>query len=777
MGASLSQSDLRPSFREKMAAMLCVVVVTLAGLMNFAVAVACAPGLADGLIRVVRRYHVALPGWFQWGCNDAVQLPKLLVTWTLSPILIGCGMALIVERWRAGDRPSARQWTYVLPSLAFVAWSTLCTWHGICPMLGWERVWALACVVTCGCVFGLAVSSTRLAGLWNWLVVSAVVVSAYSLCQHFGLDPLGWDPRHDEPGRTISSFGNPDFFATWLAAIWPFVVWRVAVSRTTLARSAWGAACGTVTTAIVFSFTRGAWLVIIVESVLLCSWVRPRLSRAGLLSFLTACSLLTWGLKAQPHANFTVEGRVAETVRGDASVSVRLALWKEALCVLRDHPWTGTGPGTFSYAAMPYRGLESPENLARWGLSGDPHNVFLEALAACGLPGGLLCLLLAASPLLALRRTPAAPGLGSSEGRVLEGSAARSVLDSGRCGEGNDADKRYLVSSGVGFVAGHLLVRMTLPSLWLAFTLLAASFATVRRKLPSRPLSTMAVALVALGIAGAVGAFIACRPVASGDYHFKIAQMAADWGWHRGGLETDAGKNLLAQSLGAYDLARREADGARLWSIEVSEGRLFTGLLVAASVETVRGRSSRWRAFVVREGTELLLRAVRANPLDPYVWIDLADFDSACAESAAHPVGPGGRTGDRYAPPRTAVTEDGRVHTFPHEAADFRYRAILAANAACVADPWNAAVRAASARYYVLDGRLSGAVSLLSESLALAPWQPGVRVELAKVLFQQGHVCRAKAELKTVLTEKPGDRAALRQWNVVCRERSKRSHR
>ena len=68
--------------------------------------------------------------------------------------------------------------------------------------------------------------------------------------------------------------------------------------------------------------------------------------------------------------------------KGATSVSARFDYWRAALQITRDHPFFGTGPGTF---AIPYAKLKRPESeMARL-----VHNDYLEQAADSGL-GGLV---------------------------------------------------------------------------------------------------------------------------------------------------------------------------------------------------------------------------------------------------------------------------------------------------------------------------------------------------------------------------------------------------
>ena len=67
---------------------------------------------------------------------------------------------------------------------------------------------------------------------------------------------------------------------------------------------------------------------------------------------------------------------------GATSVGARFDYWRAATRTAADHPWFGTGPGTFQ---RPYAQLKSPDaEMARL-----VHNDYLEQFSDSGLVGGL----------------------------------------------------------------------------------------------------------------------------------------------------------------------------------------------------------------------------------------------------------------------------------------------------------------------------------------------------------------------------------------------------
>lgn len=73
------------------------------------------------------------------------------------------------------------------------------------------------------------------------------------------------------------------------------------------------------------------------------------------------------------NARFDIQGLAGEG---------RLETYRATLRMIADHPWFGTGQGTFAYAFPAYR---SP-NVSTWGVWDVAHNTLLEIAADMGVP-------------------------------------------------------------------------------------------------------------------------------------------------------------------------------------------------------------------------------------------------------------------------------------------------------------------------------------------------------------------------------------------------------
>lgn len=133
-------------------------------------------------------------------------------------------------------------------------------------------------------------------------------------------------------------------------------------------------------------------------------------SRGGMLALLAMAGLLLWQARSLPHARrhywlllavfaaafaaahyatmgLNVVQRLASTVtEGDAP---RIMLLKSALSMIADHPWLGTGIGSFQLLYAQYRAADETGSAGAW-----VHNDYLQFWQEAGLPMFLLLIAL-----------------------------------------------------------------------------------------------------------------------------------------------------------------------------------------------------------------------------------------------------------------------------------------------------------------------------------------------------------------------------------------------
>lgn len=132
-------------------------------------------------------------------------------------------------------------------------------------------------------------------------------------------------------------------------------------------------------------------------------------SRSGLMAL---CTVLFLGLKFSRNLSSSVKSFVAvvlliavvgtglsvvlnrkdlNSLHGDDSSENRLVQWEAGLRMVLAKPFLGVGPDQFKYVAGNYQGINDLE----------PHNTLIQVFAETGVPGGVVFVIFACSPLYA----------------------------------------------------------------------------------------------------------------------------------------------------------------------------------------------------------------------------------------------------------------------------------------------------------------------------------------------------------------------------------------
>ena len=129
-------------------------------------------------------------------------------------------------------------------------------------------------------------------------------------------------------------------------------------------------------------------------------WALPKKYRllAVLLPFLIGLGIYAGSVKVHERANLMLSE--VTTYENDTnratSTGIRLGFWSQAVDIIKVHPWTGTGVGSWSTEHNRLEASQATAHVAIAG-NGNPHQEYLLWGVQLGLPGLLIfCMLLAA---------------------------------------------------------------------------------------------------------------------------------------------------------------------------------------------------------------------------------------------------------------------------------------------------------------------------------------------------------------------------------------------
>ncbi len=295
--------------------------------------------------------------------------------------LAALGGVLFVLHSRTLDCRALLPVPFLLFALASVFWIAPAKWLAWREWLLWFQMWLWFALAL---HFGRSRAQTwTLVGTLLALAVAGVAMAAY---QRF-VDPkwmmLGRTQAEQFWTRSAGMFGIPNSLAALVELVLPLcLVWLGArtVAVTVKILGAWLAALLVV--GLVLTGSRGGW---IGAAVALALWpaLTSRTVRRGLLGAAGVVAVVGAGFVALYFFSDQARERMAPMLSGDFESS-RPLMWRASLQMAAEHPWLGTGAGSYNFV---YEGYRSPKDQYQpdW-----THNDYLNTLSDYGSVGFLL---------------------------------------------------------------------------------------------------------------------------------------------------------------------------------------------------------------------------------------------------------------------------------------------------------------------------------------------------------------------------------------------------
>jgi O-antigen ligase/Tfp pilus assembly protein PilF len=250
----------------------------------------------------------------------------------------------------------------------------------------------------------------------RWFLDSLVVIAS-GLCLFAAF--VFWGSGNPQM-RWYSTFYWPNPFAAFLLLVLPLALLRFLQAPRLRDAFAHGLTAALLLAALVFTYSRGAWIVlgaVVPLGVIILRPLRwgPVITRFAMLAALVGVLIV---MLPQTVASVNTAGALATRATSivdpsDYSIQGRLNFWRAGLAIFRDHPLVGTGPGTFPAVHAAYQ--KDVRYYAR-----DAHNFYIQVMSEMGVIGVGALLVLGASIGSMWRRTLRAAG-GKEEYPLLVG--------------------------------------------------------------------------------------------------------------------------------------------------------------------------------------------------------------------------------------------------------------------------------------------------------------------------------------------------------------------
>jgi O-antigen ligase len=269
---------------------------------------------------------------------------------------------------------------------------------------------------------GSAATPSGCTGLWVGLALASLPSVGIAFVQVYAPHWADGDviARSSLAGRAVGNLRQPNHLSTLLLCGVIALVALTELGR--LRRGLAALALAAAMAAVVLTASRTG----MVGAVLLGVWALAdrRLTRAGraLMLAAPACYALAWtamaGWSRLAQQAFVGEARLAESVES----SSRLAIWRDTLVLIREHPWWGVGFGEFNFAwtltPLPQRPVAFFDHT---------HNLPLQLAVELGVPVATLVLGLLVWALVRAARLAWAPMQPAAQGAgvAVEASVSR----------------------------------------------------------------------------------------------------------------------------------------------------------------------------------------------------------------------------------------------------------------------------------------------------------------------------------------------------------------
>lgn len=245
----------------------------------------------------------------------------------------------------------------------------------------------------------------RLKWIFMLLTVASIPPCGYGLLQHFRIDPIMWIPSSHE--RILAMFGNPTYFAAYLAFTMPVTFAAYLIEDRRDMRVFYLVALATQQICLLWTYSRGPWMGTLAALIITLGLsgtlhFRQTARKFGARLAWLAVALILVTIAVSYHSG--IAERAASTADMNSAGNLQRVLqWKAGLRVFMKHPVFGVGPGALK--------VYIPENLTpaffKTGVesvSEHAHNEFVEVAADTGIVGlGLFIWILVSASLMVWR--------------------------------------------------------------------------------------------------------------------------------------------------------------------------------------------------------------------------------------------------------------------------------------------------------------------------------------------------------------------------------------
>lgn len=231
-------------------------------------------------------------------------------------------------------------------------------------------------------------------------IISTILLSLYGIIQYFGYDPMPQElARVTFVERSHSTFGNPNFYGTYLTLVLPIAAFAYMKTGTLV----YLIATGSVYFSLLTSFTRSGWVgSFFAFGIVLYSAVKKKFKRKYIFLLIVMLLVITAVVEIESEGRVISRllsitedaGKVFEQADGyeDAGAN-RIFIWKRVIPLILERPLLGFGPETLGEVFSERHMDEVVEEYGREIIFDKAHNEYLHIAVTTGVPSLIIYLI------------------------------------------------------------------------------------------------------------------------------------------------------------------------------------------------------------------------------------------------------------------------------------------------------------------------------------------------------------------------------------------------
>ncbi|MBI3547445.1 MAG: tetratricopeptide repeat protein [Elusimicrobia bacterium] len=239
---------------------------------------------------------------------------------------------------------------------------------GVMPHL-WDPygaiLWAAGLAVLARLVWG-----ATLHHYWHLLLTTCFLSAVYGICQYFNLELIWPKVLNPYGGRSVSTFGNPNFMSSVMVLMLPVAAAYFLKAKSVPQRVAYATVFLAMEGCLLASLTRSSWLGALAALAVFAAsrevrrLARENLESLGMAASLAVLILIVWPQSSVSGYSPSVVGRVRElsdalNLQADIPYSPlyqRVLIWMSSWLMGSENPITGKGWGAFELFYPFYQG-------------------------------------------------------------------------------------------------------------------------------------------------------------------------------------------------------------------------------------------------------------------------------------------------------------------------------------------------------------------------------------------------------------------------------------